>query len=180
MDEEAKRIRLKLSSVLAFMNEKQRRILAAAEAKSYGYGGIKLISDITGLCRQTIYRGIADLEEGEATDRIRSQGGGRKRLIDMHSELLLSLNNLIDSSVRGDPESPLRWTCKSIRNIEEGLRELGYEISINQLQIFYMSLNIAYKAIEKHQRAKPIIPTETSSSNILIRRQINIYEKEIR
>ena len=62
MDDEAKRIRLRLAGVLPGLNEKQRRLLAAAEARSYGFGGVQLISTITGLCRQTIYRGLKDLE----------------------------------------------------------------------------------------------------------------------
>ena len=106
MDEEAKRIRLKLSGVLPFMNEKQRWILAAAEARAYGYGGIQLISDITDLCWQTIYKGIKNLEKGDASARIRHQGGGRKKLTESYPELLPSLNSRIDSSVRGEPESP--------------------------------------------------------------------------
>ena len=64
MDDEAKRIRLKLAGVFPSLNEKQRRLLAAAEAKSYGFGGIQLISKVTGLSRQTIYRGLKDLDRG--------------------------------------------------------------------------------------------------------------------
>ena len=79
MDDEAKRIRLRLSGVLPGLNEKQQRLLAAAEAKSYGFGGIQLISNITGLCRQTIYRGLDDLENKDFDSRIRHLGGGQKK-----------------------------------------------------------------------------------------------------
>ena len=79
MDDEAKRIRLRLASVLPSLNERQRRLLAAAEAKSYGFGGVQLISSITGMCRQTIYRGLEDLDHGEFDNRVRQPGGGRKK-----------------------------------------------------------------------------------------------------
>ena len=129
MDNEAKRIRLKLAGVLPHLNEKQRRLLAAAEAKSYGYGGVQLISEITGITRRTIYRGIEDLESADVFDRVRREGGGRKKITENYDGLLDDLENLIDASTRGDPESPLRWTCKSVRNLESELRKLGYDVS---------------------------------------------------
>jgi len=129
MDNEAKRIRLKLAGVLPHLNEKQRRLLAAAEAKSYGYGGVQLISEITGITRRTIYRGIEDLETADVSDRIRREGGGRKKITENYDGLLDDLEKLIDASTRGDPESPLRWTCKSVRNLESELRKLGYDVS---------------------------------------------------
>jgi len=154
MNEEAKRIRLKLSGVFPFLNEKQRRILSAAEARAYGYGGIQVVSEITGLCRQTIYRGIKDLEEGEASNRIRKQGGGRKRLTDVYPELTTSLNSLIDSSTRGDPESLLRWTCKSVRNLEESLRKLGYEISYKSVASILHELEYSLQSNRKTSEGK--------------------------
>ena len=88
MDDEAKKIRLKLAGVFPSLNEKQRRLLAAAEAKSYGFGGIQLISKITGLSRQTIYRGLKDLDRGEFDNRVRQAGGGRKRIFDSNKDLV--------------------------------------------------------------------------------------------
>ena len=129
MDDEAKRIRLKLAGILPHLNEKQRRLLAAAEAKSYGYGGVQLISEITGITRRTIYRGIEDLESSDVSERVRREGGGRKKATENYEDLLDDLEELIDSSTRGDPESPLRWTCKSVRNLESDLRKLGYDVS---------------------------------------------------
>jgi len=111
------------------LNEKQRRVLAASEAKSYGRGGVQTIARITGMCRQTIYNGLADLAEGNRSDRIRKPGGGRKKLKDQHPELVKKIENLIDHATRGDPESPLRWTCKSVRNVEKSLLKAGYSVS---------------------------------------------------
>lgn len=154
MDEEAKRIRLKLAGVLPFLNEKQRRILAAAEARSYGYGGVKLMAEITGLCRDTIYRGVQDLEGSEVSDRIRNKGGGRKRLTDNYPELLSALNSLIEPSTRGDPESPLRWTCKSTRNISQSLNQLGYEISFKSVANILHELEYSLQSNKKTSEGK--------------------------
>jgi transposase len=154
MDDEANRIKIKLSGILPHFNERQRRIVAAAEAKSYGYGGVKLVSEITGLCRQTIYKGIEDLENGGVPDRVRVEGGGRKKLTDVTPELLLSLNSIIDSSERGDPESPLRWTCKSVRNIERELREQGYTISYRTVTNILHELEYSLQSNRKTSEGK--------------------------
>jgi transposase len=129
VNDEAKRIRLKLSGVLPFLNEKQRRVLAAAEAKSYGRGGIQTLSQVTGLCRQTIYNGLEDLESKNVTDRIRAVGGGRRKLIEKDPKLVAALEELIDPVTMGDPESLLRWTCKSVRKLEIGLKKNGHDAS---------------------------------------------------
>jgi Rhodopirellula transposase DDE domain len=129
MDDEAKRIRLKLSGVLPFLNEKQRRVLAAAEAKSYGRGGIQAVAAVTGICRQTIYNGLRDLESGETSSRVRKPGGGRKRIADRNPELIEALEAIIEPAVRGDPESLLRWTCKSVRNLAKALEIEGHKAS---------------------------------------------------
>lgn len=129
MKERVRALRLKLAELLPFLNEKQRRVLAASEAKSYGYGGVLTVASITGMCRQTIYNGLADLAKGNCSDRIRKPGGGRKKLKDQNPELVKKIEDLIDDVTRGDPESPLRWTCKSVRNVEKGLMKTGYSVS---------------------------------------------------
>ncbi len=122
MEDRARALQLKLADVLPFLNEKQRRVLAASEAKAYGRGGIQIIARITGMCQQTIYNGLADLKEGHRSDRIRKSGGGRKKLHEQNPDLVDKIEALLDPVTRGDPESPLRWTCKSVRNVEKGLR----------------------------------------------------------
>ena len=112
MDERARALRSKLAEVLPFLNEKQRRVLAASEAKSYGRGGIQAVAHITGMSRQTIYDGLADLAEGNHSDRIRKLGGGRKKLREQNPQLVKEIEDLIDPLTRGDPESPLRWRVK--------------------------------------------------------------------
>jgi transposase len=129
VEERERVLRTKLSEVLPFLNEKQRRVLAASEAKSFGRGGVKTVARITGISRQTIYNGLADLEKGNVSDRIRRPGGGRKKLREQSPELVKKIEDIIDEVTRGDPESPLRWTCKSVRNVEKSLVETGYSVS---------------------------------------------------
>lgn len=133
MTKDKSALKLKLAGVLPHLNEKQRRILAAAEAHALGYGGIQQISEITGISRPTLYRGLKDLEEADdkAVDisRVRGPGGGRKKMSDEQPELLVSLEELIEPSTRGDPESPLRWTCKSVRTLALELNKQGYVVS---------------------------------------------------
>ena len=88
MEKRARSLGLKLAGVLPFLNEKQRRVLAAAEAKSYGRGGIQTIARITGMCRQTIYRGLEDLKVGNKSERVRKPGGGRKKLSKQSPEMV--------------------------------------------------------------------------------------------
>lgn len=111
MEERERVLRAKLSEVLPFLNEKQRRVLAASEARSFGRGGVQTVARITGISRQTIYNGLADLEKGNVSDRIRRPGGGRKKLSEQSPELVKKIEDIIDEITRGDPESPLRWTC---------------------------------------------------------------------
>ena len=129
MEERERVLQKKLAEVLPFLNEKQRRVLAASEAKAYGRGGVQTVARVTGISRQTIYHGLADLERGDLSDRIRRLGGGRKKLREQSPELVTTIEDILDDATRGDPVSPLRWTCKSVRNVEKGLMEIGYSVS---------------------------------------------------
>ena len=129
MDDRERVLRAKLEEVLPFLNEKQRRVLAASEAKSYGRGGVQTVARITGMCRQTIYNGMSDLEKGNTTDRIRKPGGGRKKLREKTPEIVKEIEDIVDEDSRGDPESSLRWTSKSVRNVERSLVNTGYSVS---------------------------------------------------
>jgi transposase len=126
-------LRRKLSAVLPLMNEKQRRILAAAEARSYGRGGIGTVARLSGISRQTIYRGLSELEAGVDAERVRAVGGGRKRLTEHQPDLVERLEALIEPSVRGDPQSPLRWTSLSTRKLEAALQQDGRQVSYHSV-----------------------------------------------
>ncbi|HED14330.1 MAG TPA: ISAzo13 family transposase, partial [Gammaproteobacteria bacterium] len=124
------KLKEKLSVLLPALNEKQRRLLLGAEAIALGYGGIKYLSDITGMSTNTIARGIREFETGdEDVSRVRKKGSGRKNLTRKFPQLEHCIEAIIEPDTRGDPESPLRWTCKSVRNISDYLGEQGYSVS---------------------------------------------------
>jgi hypothetical protein len=113
------------------LNERTRRLWAGVEAKSLGRGSIAALSRVTGLSRTTIARGMRDADDPEPLDpaRVRRPGGGRKRKADLDPSLVSTLERLVDPVSRGDPESPLRWTCKSTRQLSEELKRQGYDVS---------------------------------------------------
>ena len=124
------KLKEKLSILLPSLNEKQKRLLVGAEAIALGYGGIKFLSDMTGMSTNTVTRGIREIESGkEDVSRIRSKGSGRKKLTIKYPEIKNCIEDLIEPDTRGDPESPLRWTCKSVRNISDFLDKEGYSVS---------------------------------------------------
>ena len=103
MDMREKALREKFAVMLSLMNERQRRILAAVEARGYGRGGVQAVARASGMSRQTIYRGLEDLEAGAPSERVRATGGGRKRLSAHQPRLTEALEALIEPTVRGDP-----------------------------------------------------------------------------
>ena len=117
------------------LNERIRRHFAAAEALAIGYGGITLVAKATGISRRAITAGckeIQNINKGDlATQNIRKKGAGRKRAIDSQPLLLPELEKMIEPYTRGDPESPLRWTCKSVRNLSDELKKRGFKASHN-------------------------------------------------
>ena len=173
MDDEAKKIRLRLAGVLPILNEKQRRLLAAAEAKSYGFGGIQLVSNITGLSRQTIYRGLADLEEKNYDSRVRRPGGGRKSIVSFDKKLVMALEGLIEPDTRGDPESPLRWTCKSVRNLQSELKKKGFNVSFKTVGNILHNLEYSLQANRKTSEGKESHPDRDEQF-----KYINAWTKE--
>jgi hypothetical protein len=123
-------IRERYTQLSPHLDERGRRIFAAAEARAAGYGGIAAVSRATGLAASTIGRGLKELAAaGLESDRIRRHGGGRKALLVSDTKLLDNLLTLVAPSERGDPMSPLRWTCKSLRRLAAELRALGHRIS---------------------------------------------------
>jgi len=113
------------------LNERDRRLYAASEARAAGLGGIAAVSRATGVARSTIGRGLKDLAspEGLPRGRVRRVGGGRKPLTETDPTLLKDLEALVEPDSRGDPMSPLRWTCKSLRILAAELGKRGHKIS---------------------------------------------------
>jgi hypothetical protein len=129
-------IREKYERLAPAMNERARRWWAASEAMSLGWGGVTAVAGATGLTRKTIHKGIAELEAAERAPaaevlppgRSRRAGGGRKRVEQAQPGLLAALDELVEPTTRGDPGSPLRWTCQSTRKLAEQLRRLKFTI----------------------------------------------------
>ena len=119
------------AAILPHLDERQRRLFAAAEAKAAGYGGIAAVSRVTRIAASTIGRGLKDIAAPDslAPGRVRRSGGGRKSLIETDPCLLKDLNALVEPDARGDPMSSLRWTCKSLRRLAAELSKLGHQIS---------------------------------------------------
>jgi transposase len=117
-----------------FLDERLRRLVAAAEVQSLGGRAVSRVASATGVSRRAISQGLQELNAPAAsrppkTGRIRKIGGGRKRTVTTDVTLRADLERLIDPVTRGDPESPLRWTCKSVRRLAEQLREQGHQTS---------------------------------------------------
>lgn len=124
-------LRTKYAALAPVLTERSRRLWAATEARALGRGGIERVKQATGLARSTIERGIHELESPEALgpERTRRPGGGRKRATDKDETLTADLDALVEPTASGDPDSPLRWTSKSVRRLAEELRAQGHEVS---------------------------------------------------
>jgi hypothetical protein len=121
----------RFDAVRGVLDERSRRLVAAAESVAVGRGGISAVSRATGISRQVIRLGVAELSEVlvPPPGRVRRSGGGRKTTISQDASLLRDLESLVEPTTRGDPESPLRWTCKSLRNLAEELQRTGHRVS---------------------------------------------------
>jgi Rhodopirellula transposase DDE domain len=127
-------IKQKFLVLKPLLDERTRRLWAACEAKALGWGGIAVVSQATGLSRTTISAGLqeylqqVETAEEVAVNRTRRAGGGRKRLTQHDSQLLHDVESLVDPVTRGDPQSPLRWTCKSTYKLATELQAMGHRV----------------------------------------------------
>jgi len=150
-------IRSRYEDLAPVMDERVTRLWAAGEAKSLGHGGIAAVTEATGILGKRIRYGIRDLAEmqrsppGEAPrqQRVRRPGAGRKLLTETDSTLVPDLESLIDPSTRGDPESPLRWTCKSVRKLTGELRVLGHEAGAQKVSELLHELGYSLQGTRK-------------------------------
>ena len=127
-------VRDKYQALSPTLNERSRRLWAATEARSLGHGGIATVIAATGMSSATVDKGLKELdalESGRLTlppGRIRKPGGGRKRAVDKQPGLARALQRLVEPTARGDPESPLRWSCKSTRKLAAELKRQGFNV----------------------------------------------------
>jgi transposase len=124
-------VRQRFAALAPVLDEKSRRLLAAAESKAWGRGGISAVSRTTGVSRQVIRQGLRELEQSPThpAGRIRRPGGGRKSAREKDPTLVADLERLLEPATRGDPESWLRWTSKSVRKLAAELERMGHAVS---------------------------------------------------
>ena len=138
------------------LDERGRREWAASEAMALGHGGIAKVHRATGIVPSTIGQGVRELRMREKTTpepgesrRIRRPGGGRKRQVDKDQTLLVDLEALVEPTTRGEPESPLRWTCKSLRNLAAELVTMGHSVSYRTVGRLLKALGYSLQANRK-------------------------------
>jgi hypothetical protein len=154
-------VRRKFDLLCPLMTERLRRQWAAAEAESLGRGGITTVAQATGLSRTTIWTGLRELhiqtehpEQTMAPERVRAVGAGPPIITADDSTLLNDLDVLLAATTREDPQSPLRWTCKSTRNLVEELRRQGHVVSHKTVATLLHSLDYSLQANRKTKEGK--------------------------
>ena len=143
-------VQQKLRTVWPHLNERSRRMLAAAEAAQIGYGGVSVVSRACGLSRVTIMKGVQELS-GPALppDRIRRSGGGRRAVVVRDPQMPGLLESLVEPLSRGDPESPLRWTCKSTRTLADELTDRKHQVSHQKVAQLLRGMNYSLQSNRK-------------------------------
>lgn len=147
-------LRKKYAALAPLLDERRRRLWAAAEAQAFGWGGQTLLAKVTGLLRSTLYQGQRELAQrfGQAVPgavRVWIPGGGRKPLTEHQPLLPQALEALVEPTSRGDPQSPLRWTCKSVRRLAAELTEQGYRIGRQKVAELLHDLGYSLQANRK-------------------------------
>ena len=138
-------------AVAGELNERQRRVWAGAEALSHGRGGQAAVVRATGVSHETVRRGMREARAGERLEagRVRRGGGGRKPVTEVDPTLLADLEALVGADARGDPESPLLWTSKSVRVLARALREKGHRVSQQTVAKLLRELGYSLQAPRK-------------------------------
>ena len=183
-----KQIGQRYNKLKGSLTERARRLFVANEAIAYGYGGIASAARATGMAPSVIGKGIAEtkaLEEGTAASldptRIRRPGAGRKKNTDKDPRLLPDLKALVESTTRGDPESPLLWTARSQRNIVEALRKQGHQTSTKMVSRLLKELGYSLRANRKvlEGAQHPDRNAQFEHINETLRRQLSAGEPAI-
>src|SRR5437879_4070024 len=153
-------IRAKFEALRPYLDERRRRLWAAAEAMALGHGGMTAVATATGLQRATIRVGVRELRSGPLTSpeaetvadeahRVRAPGGGRKPLTTEDPTLVRDLEALVEPVTRGDPMSPLRWTCKSTRQLAAELARQGHQVSYKTVAELLHALDYSLQGTRK-------------------------------
>src|SRR5260370_36062048 len=144
-------VRQRYVRIAGDLTERTRRLFAANEALSVGWGGISAVSRATGLSRQVISDGMQELQEGPQAEegRVRRKGGGRKSNVSKDPRLREDLERLVEPVTRGDPESPLRWTSKSVRKLAKERQGMGHQVSHALVSELLHGLGYSLQALRK-------------------------------
>ena len=157
-----KNIKQEFEDISYSLDERRKRLWCAARAKAhnriYGRGGVTTVHKATKISRPTIYAGLSELDKGEKLprQRIRKKGAGREKITEKNPHILRDLENLIEPLTRGDPESPLRWTCKSTYNLCQQLVLQGYRISQRTVCNLLSQLGYSLQSNRKSNREETI------------------------
>ena len=153
-----KNLREKYSALSKSLDEARLRLWAAAEARSLGHGGIEAVAKVAGLSRRTVHRGLVELRQPRrhvpAPGRVRASGAGRKALLDQDPTLLGDLESLVEPTSRGDPQSPLRWTCKSTTKLAAELNHKRHRISQRSVCELLDRLHYSLQSVRKSREGK--------------------------
>ena len=146
----------KFESVWPLLDERTRRLMAASEALAWGYGGVSFVHRACGLSRNAIVRGMEEIDHGDVAEpgRTRRAGAGRKPLAESDPRLLAALERLIEAQTRGDPESPLRWICKSTRTLAQELRQRRHPISHTKVAQLLHALDYSLQSNRKTEEGR--------------------------
>jgi transposase len=146
-----KQVKARFRCLKRHLDERTRRLFAAAESEAIGRGGISTVSTATGISRRVIRQGRKELHARAARPegRLRQPGGGRKKAVTEDPSLLLDLERLLEPATRGDPQSPLRWTCKSVRKLAEELQRQGHQTSYRSVARLLDTLGYSLQANRK-------------------------------
>jgi len=181
-------IKSRYEALRGTLTERSRRLFAGSEALAFGWGGITSVSRATGLAYDTVRRGQAECKEIEAGEvpilvakQSRLPGGGRKKLTQKQPDILPTLKQLVESSTRGDPESPLLWTARSQRNLIEALKGKGYQISKHSLAKLLKELGYSLQGNKKKQEGAqhPDRNAQFEHINQKVRQQLEAGEPAI-
>jgi hypothetical protein len=158
MTSEEQAIASRFELMSPFLDELNTRLWAAVEADSLGYGGIAKVQRATGIARNTIVQGLEDIKNPfgskQTGKRVRKAGGGRKKVSDENPDLKKDLDALIDPVTRGDPESPLRWSSKSLRTLASELAKSGHKVSRNIVAKLLHEMGYSLQANRKIHEGK--------------------------
>ncbi len=138
------------ATVLPLLDERQRRVLAGAQARALGRGGIATVSRAADMARSTVQKAVAEVDAGvDPAAPVRRPGAGRKRLVDKDPDLLLNLDDLVEPDARGDPMCPLRWTSKSTGHIADALQSMGHQVSADTVGRLLVEMEFSLQATAK-------------------------------